>query len=239
MVSSGGLVYSLKKEFKMSKPPSCNALKSPNCYRGRDRSRELRECFCGTAHQAIGELTPGCEIFGFTKGQFSLMDVVTAILAQIGPASIDISTWTAASADIEHCYQFISSGKIKSARWVVDSSFPARQKEYFAALVKKFGAESIRLTRTHAKFVLIRNDKWNIVLRSSMNLNKNPRFENFEISDDADFADYFGMVVDEIFKSKDVGVLPSNHETDTDFKQMSVLGESYQENGFSLHPNNL
>lgn len=219
--------------------PSCNNLNAPACYRGRSRNRQLRECFCGAAFQAIGALEPGCEIFGFTKGQFSLMDVVTAILSQTGPASVDISTWTAGNADIEHCYQFIESGKIERARWVVDRSFPTRQPEYFDALVKRFGAESIRLTRTHAKFCLIRNDRWNIVLRSSMNLNKNPRFENFEISDDPEFADYFEMVVEGIFEQPDVGEMPSTSEVDAHFQQMSVFGESYDDNGFDLAPNNL
>ena len=73
---------------------SCSNLNAPACYRGRDRDRDLRECFCGTAFEAIGPLEPGCEIFGFTKGQFSLMDLITAILSQTGPASVDISTCT-------------------------------------------------------------------------------------------------------------------------------------------------
>lgn len=209
--------------------PSCNNLNAPACYRGRSRNRELRECFCGQAWEAIGRLEPGCEIFGFTKGQFSLMDVVTAILSQIGPAHVDISTWTAASADIEHCFQFVRTNKIKSTRWVVDRSFPTRQPEYFDTLIERFGADSIRVTRTHAKFVLLRNDDWDIVLRSSMNLNKNPRFENFEISDDPDFADYFQMVVDEIFDSPDVAEPPTTREVDQKFKQMTILGESYDE----------
>lgn len=220
----------------MNKEMSCSNLNAAACYRGRNRDRDLRECFCGTAYQAIGRLEPGCEIFGFTKGQFSLMDVVTAILSQIGAASVDISTWTAANADIEHCYQFINTGKITKTRWVVDQSFPCRQPDYFQGLIGRFGVDSIRVTRTHAKFCLIRNDDWNIVLRSSMNLNKNPRFENFEISDDPDFADYFQMVVDEIFSSVDVAEKPKTSETDEQFRQIEVFGESYDENAVSLEP---
>ena len=223
----------------MKKEMSCSNLNAPACYRGRPRDRNLRECFCGSAHQAIGKLEPGCEIFGFTKGQFSLMDVVTAILSQTGPASVDISTWTAAHADIRHCYQFINTGKITDTRWVVDQSFPCRQPEYFDGLIKRFGVDSIRVTRTHAKFCLIRNDRWNIVLRSSMNLNKNPRFENFEISDDPDFADYFQMVVDEIFSSVDVAERPKTSETDEQFRQIEVMGESYDQNELDLSPNEL
>lgn len=221
------------------KPASCSNLNAPACYRGRTRDREMRECFCGTAFQAIGGIYPGCEIFGFTKGQFSLIDVVTAVLSQTGPAEVSMSTWTAANADIQHCYQFLTSGKIESTRWVVDRSFPSRQPEYFEELVKHFGANSIRITKTHAKFCLIRNENWNIVIRTSMNLNKNPRFENFEISDDPDFADYFQSVVDEIFTSPDVGEIPENYVVDQSFAGFEVIGESYDDNSFALEPNNL
>jgi len=223
----------------MKKDLSCNNLNAPACYRGRARSRKMRECFCGQAFQAIGKLEPGCEIFGFTKGQFSLMDVITAVLSQTGPARVDISTWTAANADIAHCYQFVTSGKITGARWVLDRSFPTRQADYYRELLNRFRPESIRLTRTHAKFCVIRNEKWDIVLRSSMNLNKNPRFENFEISDDAAFADYFEALVDEIFESPDVGEKPSTPEIDREFRQIEVLGETYQQNQFDLAPNGL
>lgn len=207
--------------------PDCNNIKSAHCHHGRSRKRDVRECFAGDAYQAIGELTPGCEIFGFNKGQFSLMDVIVAILDQTGPARVDISTWTAANADIRHAFKFVESGRIESARWVIDRSFPTRQPEYFRALVQRFGADSVRLTRTHAKFCLIRNDKWNIVLRSSMNLNKNPRFENFEISDDPAFADYFEQIVDEIFTAPDVAEMPTTNQVDAHFGQIAVKGECY------------
>lgn len=221
------------------KKASCSNLKSPSCYRGVSRSRELRECFCGAAWQAIGDITPGCEIFGFTKGQFSLIDVITALLAQTGPAHVDISTWTAANADIRHAQQFVESGKILSTRWVIDRSFPTRQPEYFKDLIDRFGADSIRLTQTHAKFCTIRNDDWNLVVRTSMNLNRNPRFENFEISDDADFADYFSMIVDEIFSSPDVGTRPTNRQIAERFESLEVLGESHGDVDFDLPPLNL
>jgi hypothetical protein len=199
----------------------------------------VRECFCGRAFQAIGTLTPGCEIFGFTKGQFSLMDLIIAILEQTGPASVDISTWTAGDADIRHCYQFVESGKIVSARWVVDRSFPTRQPDYFKALCKRFSPESIRITRTHAKFCLIRNDEWDIALRSSMNLNKNPRFENFEISDDAALAGYFSRVVDEIFSDLRCGREPSGSEVEGVFQGLEVQGESYDQTEINFGPNGL
>ena len=215
--------------------PTTNNIDAAHCHHGRKRDREIRECLCGNARQAIGTITPGCEIFGFTKGQFSLMDVIIALLHQTGPAHIDLSTWTAGNADIRHCYSFVETGNITSTRWVVDRSFPTRQPEYFDALVKRFGAKSIRVTNTHAKFCTIQNDEWSLCVRTSMNLNKNPRFENFEISDDPNMAAYFTAIVDEVFERSDCGRIPNSAVTKA-FNQLEIMGESYDRSDFTYDP---
>jgi hypothetical protein len=216
--------------------PNANNLTSPNCYHGQSRrSRDIRECFCGNAVQAIGTLHPGAEIFGFTKGQFSFMDLITAILHQTGPAHVDLSTWTAGNADIEHCFQFVESGRITSTRWMVDRSFPARQPEYFDALLARFGRDSVRITNSHAKFCLIQNGEWDLCVRTSMNLNKNPRFENFEISDDPQLAAYLRSVMDEVFTNQSAGRAPGQevHET---FGTMEISGETYDQTEIVFEP---
>ena len=167
--------------------------------------RVVRECFSGVARDAIGELQPGAEIFGLTKGQFSLIDLVTELLRQTGPAHVTIATWTAAHSAIRSAFEFIRDGRILSLRWVVDRSFGSRQPEYCQALIESFGPECIRITRTHAKFVVIRNEEWDLAVRTSMNLNHNPRLEDFEISDDPVLADYLDPVTAEIFARQDVG----------------------------------
>ena len=65
-----------------------------------------------------------------------------------------------------------------------------------------FGDDAIRLTKNHAKFVLIQNDAWDLVVRTSMNLNENRRLENWELSDSAEMAAYLVDVVDELFREQ-------------------------------------
>lgn len=164
------------------------------------KRREIRDLTHGeNASAAIGTLTKGCEIFGWSQGQFSLIHVIIAMLEQTGPAHVSISTWTAATSQIDTAYLLLREQRVKSLRWFVDYSFPIRQPAYCARLRALFGDESIRLTKNHAKFVLIRNDQWDIVLRSSMNLNVNARFELFDISDDRALADFLTDVIDGIF----------------------------------------
>jgi len=55
------------------------------------------------------------------------------------------------------------------------------------------------VANTHSKFALFRNDAWQLVLRSSMNLNMNPRFEDFTLAHDPELMTFMQTIVDEIW----------------------------------------
>jgi hypothetical protein len=68
-----------------------------------------------------------------------------------------------------------------------------------------FGDASVRTMRSHAKFIAIRNDRWSIAVRTSMNLNENPRLENIEISDDAGLCAFLWQIADDVFAEQAPG----------------------------------
>ena len=74
----------------------------------------------------------------------------------------------------------------------------------------------------------IRNRDWDIVVRTSMNLNENPRLENIEISESKEFADFFCHIADEIFSEikpmEKQTTLPKleNIENSTSFKKIEA-----------------
>lgn len=168
-------------------------------HRRASVAREIRTAKLGSARDAIGTLTPDCEIYVLTFGQFSLIDALVAIIEQTGPAEVDLSTWTAANADLTTASKLLEVSAIKKMRFLVDRSFLTRKPEYCAAMRRLFGDECIRTARSHAKFAAIRNDDWQIAVRTSMNLNTNPRLENIEISDDPALCGFMTSVVDEVF----------------------------------------
>lgn len=189
----------------------------------------------GNASDAVGKIFRDCEIFGFSKGQFSLIDLIEELLAQTGPADVTISTWTAASREIDCAYRLLAGGSIKHLRFLVDFSFQSRQPEYCNALRARFGDDSIRVTRTHAKFVIIRNDEWNLVVRTSMNLNQNPRLENFEVSDSSGMADFVEGMVDNIFEDcepEETFTKPPSHHKKS-FEQQEFGAIQATDNGLS------
>ena len=157
-----------------------------------------------TAAECIGELEHDCEIFCLTRGQFSLFNVIEHILDTTGPAHVVIATWTAQGADTQKAKEFLVNGALKSLRWIVDASFISRQPEYCETLIREFG-DCIRSIRTHAKFVIIGNENWHFVVRTSMNFNKNIRCEDVEITESKEFYDYFLKFTDEVFTKFDSG----------------------------------
>ena len=162
--------------------------------------RQIRHLMQGeNAAQSIGKIYKGMEIFGLTKGQYSIINIIEELLKQTGRADVIISTWTAADAEIKKAESFITNGLIGNIKFLVDQSFPSRQKEYSKLLIRKFGKDVIRMTRSHCKFCMIGNKNWKIVIRTSMNLNENKRIENFEISDDPGMYKYLQKIINEIW----------------------------------------
>lgn len=166
---------------------------------------DLRRIEC--AAEAVAELErDGMELFGLTKGQFSLTDMIEAILAKTGPAELSISTWTAANGDVSRMLELLSSGAISSCRWLVDLTFMRRCPQLAAEIRAKFGPDAIRVTKTHAKFCTIVNKEWQIALRSSMNLNQNPRLESFQVGHDPELCLFLDGVLDDIWKRQNKGL---------------------------------
>lgn len=164
--------------------------------------REIHNATRGeSAARCIGEIKKGSDIFGLTKGDFSMVDILRHCAKQIGPCRVDIGTWTAAATDVKAAYVMLNDGNIQSMRWLVDRSFPARQKKYYESVLSKFGRDSVRLARFHAKFILLDNEEFSLAVRTSMNLNLNQRIEFFEISEGSPISRYLREVVDHHFAS--------------------------------------
>jgi len=166
----------------------------------RRQIRDLRKI--KTAAEAIDGLDHENEIFGFTKGQFSLLDLLHAILRLTGPAHLSISTWTAAAYELESISALVQRGDVTGTRWLIDFSMARRESAMTARMREMFGWHNIRVAQVHAKFALFQNADWKIALRSSMNLNMNPRCEDFQVAHDPEIAGFLNGILDEIFTSQ-------------------------------------
>ena len=177
-------------------------LESPTVIKRKkpEFKRELRDL---RRQQNAAEILAGfdkeSEFYGFTKGQFSVVDLLQESVKHTGRADLVISTWTASKADVSKVLEFLDSGKVNSARWLVDLTFQNRSPELAHQIRQTFGMDAIRVAQNHSKFFMLSNDSWKVICQTSMNLNYNPRFENFNIKHDPELFDFHQTIVDEIW----------------------------------------
>lgn len=146
----------------------------------------------GPASLAIGVLQPGYRLDCITGGQFSLIDLLRAILEQTGPADVLVSAWTVGIRDAEVAGWLLHhDGLIRSLRFLVADRFPATEPAYCGRMVDIFGPEVFTLGHVHARFLVVTNEKWSICVRSSMNLNTNPHIEQFTLDVDKRISEFY------------------------------------------------
>ena len=169
------------------------------------RNTRARFSKVASARDTIAGFGRDMDVAGLTFGQFSLIDLIQAALEITGPADVTISTWSAGFYDIDAAERFRANGLMRSVRFVMDAASMKKGQASVHDIADLFGKDAIRTTRTHAKFALVRNDDWDVVITSSMNLNLNPRCEQFEMTDDAERCGMFAAFADALFEELPAG----------------------------------
>ncbi len=152
----------------------------------------------GSAAECIGEFGPGYSLFAITRGQFSMLDICSVLIDQVG--ACEVSAWTWAIADYEaECFEaFMLDGRIDSARLVVDRSAEQKNAVVIERWRSRFGVESVRVCKNHAKIATITTADYRLLVRGSMNLNYNPRFEQFDITEGGEDYELVRRIEDEL-----------------------------------------
>ncbi len=197
---------SISADSEATVSPLSRTLAAPTLPSGAFGATSVRSCgrlalgFPATAAEAVGPVVPGLSVFGLTGGGFGVVDVLAYVLAATGPAEVSGSTWTIGRSDLWRLAGLLTCGSVSRLRLLVDESFCQRQPAYHAALVERFGPETIAFTRTHAKFMVLRAAGVSLVLTTSSNLDSVVRLEWFSLTDDERQAAYLAGVVDRLFE---------------------------------------
>ena len=182
------------------------------------------------ASREIGILHPGDVSLHFTMGRYSLLDIMTAVLNQVGPADITISTWTTGPVDIVTCGRLLGDGRIKSLKLLIDRSFAGRHPRYCQLLLENFGEECITCMRTHAKVMSIRGEKLDVAITSSMNLNVNRRIEQYVIAVSTAWCEKIEALVSQVTENVRPGLVFTPAEITRAVKTMEAeLKETSEE----------
>ena len=142
-----------------------------------------------SARETIGTLEHEMALFAITRGQFSMIDVINTIVDEIGPSHISVWTWAIAAYEVDVIVGLMERGDILGATLIIDYSSEQRSGEIIDQWRARFGPDAVKDCRNHAKISRIWNDEWAFLARGSMNLNFNPRFEQFDLTEGGeDFA---------------------------------------------------
>lgn len=147
-----------------------------------NRKRRAVESFKSAA-ETIGPIEAGMSLFAVTRGQWSMIDAVQHCLSQLGQAAVSIWTWTVADYEVEVMESLLANGRITGALLVIDRSAEQRNGVLIDRWRDRFGESSVKVCKNHAKIATVFNDRYRLCLRGSLNLNWNPRFENFDLDE--------------------------------------------------------
>ena len=136
-----------------------------------------------TAAECIGPIDPGMSLFAVTRGQFSMLDAVMHVLRELGPSEISLWTWTIADYEIEAFRGLAESGDITGGTLIIDHGARNKNAALIRAWKARFGESSVRYVLNHAKIATVAGGGRRVLLRGSMNLNFNPRFEQLDVTE--------------------------------------------------------
>jgi hypothetical protein len=152
------------------------------------------------AAEVINAMQPGEHWLGLTRGQMSMIDLIIACLRRTGPARVTLWTWVVADYELAACDAMMAQGDITGLRLVVDRGCLTHRPGFIEDVIARFGADAVRATHTHAKVAMVRGAGLHWLLRGSANLNNNARFEQVDVSEGAEWCDWFEAINDEIWR---------------------------------------
>ncbi len=165
-----------------------------------------------TAATTIGEIRRDMAIFALTRGQFSMIDAVLHCLESVGTAAVSIWTWTVADYEIDTFAALCSHGRVSAGRLIIDGRARKHCPDAVAAWQRAFGSKSVRYARNHAKIATVEGGGFRLLLRGSMNLNYNPRFEQFDLTEGCAGFDLVREIEAELAVADDVTDLTTIRE---------------------------
>lgn len=173
-----------------------------------------------TAAECIGKIEKNMSLFAITRGQFSMIDALLHVLDCVGSAKISIWTWAIADYEIQQFNRMKDDGRITDGLMVIDRSAKKRNSELIKEWRDNFGNESVRYVYNHSKIATVENDHFKVLLRGSMNLNFNPRFEQLDVTEGGCDFDLVKRVESELL------LLPDNC-SDADIRKSSKVSQSF------------
>jgi hypothetical protein len=119
-------------------------------------------------------------------------------IAEVGQAEVSVWTWAIADYEVEAMTGLMANAAIVGARLIVDRSAEQRSAPTIAAWRERFGVEAVRVCKNHSKMARVWTADRRVLIRGSMNLNYNARFEQAEVTEGDCAFDLVQRIEDEL-----------------------------------------
>lgn len=129
-----------------------------------------------------------------SNGNVDVFTFIPYLIKQFGQMDkFYISTWIISLSIMKQIDKLLISGDLKSINLITDLMFKNRKTDMYAAVlgvVKKHGGK-IKIIRNHAKITLLQNKSHSFIITSSANYTRNPRSEQFTLSESKELFDFY------------------------------------------------
>ena len=123
----------------------------------------------------LGNLEVGKHYHFWSRGQWSMHELLDFLLIEVGQSDVFLTTWTITEDPMRKLFLLKQDGIIKKLHCILDHRIKGRKPKPFQLLENT--ADRLKLTECHAKSLVIINDRMPIAVIGSANLSRNPRLE--------------------------------------------------------------
>lgn len=139
--------------------------------------------------RSLGRVEHGSTKHFYSDGAFNLIQLVTYLLKQTGPAHVLLTSYSIAEDSVNVLHRKVESGEILGIRFIIDNRVKSMSPKPFDVLARSF-PNCYRCRSIHAKVALVYNDEWKITVIGSQNATRNPKLERGIIHTDEDVFNF-------------------------------------------------
>jgi hypothetical protein len=161
-------------------------------------SKEIINMSRKTLSQSIGTIDNEASIYFMSKKEWSMPDLIDYVTTQFGPCALRLTSFSFTIPALVHIKNLIEIRQLTKVQFLLDKSVKNQKEKYHQ--LKQLDID-VAFLSCHAKVVLMQNDKINLVIVSSANINRNPRWEAGVIDTRQNVYSFYSNSYNEIWQT--------------------------------------
>lgn len=178
-----------------------NQQKNNTLKMGSGPTREILNMSRKNLAASIGEIKEGETIYFFSNKEWSMPDLIDYVAKQFGPCDLSLTSFSFTLPALMHIKNLIEIRQIRNVKFLLDNSVKSQADKH-----KQLSKLDIQVgfLKCHAKVVLMSNEKINLVIVSSANINRNPRWEAGVIETRQKVFDFYANQFNDLWKTAEM-----------------------------------